>query len=95
MLALAAARAADNLVRPDCYARVGLDPKQARRAARRNPHWRAAKIWFARQAVETFSAAGLLCGTAMYIWRKAGLIEPAGSAGAAVGSGRPGASHDA
>lgn len=75
-LAVVAARAADSLVSPDCYARVGLNPKLARRAARRNPHWRASKIWFARQAVETFTAAGMMSGPARFVWRKAGLIGP-------------------
>ena len=76
-LALVAARAAGSLVHPDCYARVGLDPKQASRAARHNPHWRASKAWFARQAVETFTAAGpMSLVRPVYIWRKAGLIGP-------------------
>lgn len=74
VLAVVAAISSDRLVHPGCYARVGLDPKQARRAARRNPHWRASKTWFARQAVETFTAAGMLSGPARYIWRMAGLI---------------------
>jgi P-aminobenzoate N-oxygenase AurF len=74
VLAVVAAISSDRLVHPGCYARVGLDPEQARRAARRNPHWRASKTWFARQAVETFTAAGMLSGPARYIWRKAGLI---------------------
>jgi NAD(P)-dependent dehydrogenase (short-subunit alcohol dehydrogenase family) len=55
---------------------LGLDPEQARRAARRNPHWRASKTWFARQAVETFTAAGMLSGPARWIWRVAGLLQP-------------------
>jgi hypothetical protein len=75
VLALVAYHATDRLVSPGCYARVGLDPKQARRAARRNPHWRASKTWFARQAVETFTAAGLMSGPARRIWRRAGLLE--------------------
>jgi hypothetical protein len=78
VLAIVAHRAADSLISPGCYAQVGLDPKQARRAARRNPHWRASKAWFARQAVETFAAAGLISGPARYIWRKAGLIGRGG-----------------
>ncbi len=75
VLALVAYHATDRLVSPGCYARVGLDPKQARRAARRNPHWRASKTWFARQAVETFTAAGMMSGPARRIWRWAGLLE--------------------
>lgn len=77
VLALVAATSTAHLIHPDCYTRVGLDPKQARRAARRNPHWRASKAWLARQAVETFTAAGLISGPSARIWRRAGLLEPA------------------
>ncbi len=76
VLALVACTAAGRLVNPRCYAHIGLDPREARRAARRNPHWRASKAWFAREAVETFAAAGLLAGPARYIWQLAGLIGP-------------------
>jgi len=75
-LALVALHATERLVHPDCYRRVGLDPRLARRVAARNPHWRASKTWFARQAVETFTAAGLMSRTARHFWRKAGLIDP-------------------
>jgi hypothetical protein len=74
VLALVALHATERLVHPDCYAKVGLDPEQARRVARRNPHWRESKTWFARQAVDTFTAAGLMSRPARYFWRKAGLI---------------------
>lgn len=77
VLALVAAISTAHLIHPDCYARVGLDPKEARRAASRNPHWRASKAWLARQAVETFTAAGLISGLSERIWRRAGLLEPA------------------
>jgi hypothetical protein len=77
VLALVAAISTDHLIHPDCYARAGLDPKEARRVARRNPHWRASKAWMARQAVETFTAAGLISGLSERIWRRAGLLEAA------------------
>ncbi len=57
-LAVVAALSADRLISPTAYARVGLDPKEAKRVARRNPHRRASTTWLARQAVETFTAAG-------------------------------------
>ncbi|MGO8957673.1 MAG: AurF N-oxygenase family protein [Streptosporangiaceae bacterium] len=79
VLALVARTASERLVSRACYARVGLDPREARRAARRNLHWRAARAWFARNAVETFAAAGLISGPARFIWRRAGLIGPAGT----------------
>jgi P-aminobenzoate N-oxygenase AurF len=86
VLALVAYTAAERLISPACYAHVGLDARAARRAARRNPCWRASKTWFARQAVETFAAAGMISGPARCIWRKAGLTGPAtlpGAGGAA------------
>jgi len=76
-LALAALHATERLIHPGCYAKVGLDPKQARKAAAANPYWRESKTWFARQAVETFTAAGLMSSRlTRRIWRKAGLIGP-------------------
>jgi hypothetical protein len=78
VLALVALHATDRLIHPGCYERVGLDPKQAQRVAKQNPHWRESKTWFARQAVETFTAAGLMSSRlSRRIWRKAGLIGPA------------------
>lgn len=82
VLALVASTAAERLISPACYAQVGLDPRQARRAAQRNPYWRASKTWFARQAVETFAAAGMISGPARIIWRKAGLTGSATAPGA-------------
>jgi hypothetical protein len=74
VLALLAALSADRLISPAAYARVGLDPKEAKRVARRNPHRRASAAWLARKAVETFTAAGLIKGPAKFIWRWAGLL---------------------
>lgn len=79
VLAAVAALSADRLISPGAYARAGLDPKQARRAARRNPYRRASAAWLARQAVATFQAAGLIGGPARHIWRVAGLLTGAGA----------------
>ena len=77
-LALVALHATERLIHPGCYATVGLDPRQARKVAAANPHWRESKTWFARQAVETFTAAGLMSSRlSRRIWRKAGLLGPA------------------
>ena len=76
-LALVALHATERLIHPGCYAKVGLDPRKARKVAAANPHWRESKTWFARQAVETFTAAGLMSRPAKHFWRKAGLIGPA------------------
>jgi len=74
VLAVVATLAADRLINPAVYARVGLDPKKAKRVARRNPYRRASAAWLARQAVATFEAAGLIQGPARRIWRAAGLL---------------------
>jgi hypothetical protein len=66
----------DRLVNPAAYARVGLDPKQAKRVARRNPYHRASMAWLVRQAIATFTAAGLIEGPAKRIWHAAGLLGP-------------------
>ena len=79
VLAVVAALAADRLINPAAYARVGLDPKKAKRVARRNPYRQASAAWLARQAVATFRAAGLLEGPAERIWRAAGLLNPSGA----------------
>jgi hypothetical protein len=77
VLAHVASVATRRLVSPACYAAVGLDPRAASRAARRNPHGRASRQWLARQAVEAFAAGGLISWPARRIWRRAGLIGPA------------------
>jgi hypothetical protein len=69
-----AAISVDRLINPAAYASVGLDPKTARRVARRNHHHRASAAWLARKAVETFTTAGLIQGPAKLIWRWAGLL---------------------
>jgi hypothetical protein len=74
VLALVAALSAGRLIKPAAYARVGLDPKEARRVARRNPHRRASVGWLSRGAVQTFTAAGLITGPSRLIWRRAGLL---------------------
>ena len=77
VLAVVAALSADRLIKPAAYASVGLDPREAKRAARRNPHRRASLAWLARGAVQTFAAAGLIQGPARLIWRRAGLLDAA------------------
>lgn len=76
-LAVLATLAIDNLVSPAVYASIGLDPKEAKRVARANPYRRASMRWLARQAMDTFTKAGLIKGPAKLIWRRAGLLEPA------------------
>jgi hypothetical protein len=84
-LAVTAYLATTRLVDPQCYAAVGLDPRAAHAAARRNPYWRASTTRFARKAAATFRGTGLLGGPSAWLWHKAGLLEP-GQHGPAPGS---------
>ncbi|GAA3753575.1 hypothetical protein HDA32_004447 [Spinactinospora alkalitolerans] len=67
------------LINPRCYAQVGLDPREARRAARRNPHWQDTTTWAARKVVKTLSEAGAISGPGRYFWRRAGLLGRRGA----------------
>ncbi|MBB6173097.1 hypothetical protein HNR23_003157 [Nocardiopsis mwathae] len=67
------------LINPRAYAHVGLDPREARRAARRNPHWIDTKTWAARKVVATLGGAGAISGPGRYFWRKAGLLGRPGN----------------
>ncbi|MFI6575144.1 diiron oxygenase [Nocardiopsis sp. NPDC050513] len=62
------------LIDPKVYERVGLDPREARRVARANPHWTDTKTWAARKVVGTLTTAGAISGPGRHFWRKAGLL---------------------
>lgn len=79
VLGLVAYYSTTRLINPRVYAEVGLDPREAARAARRNPHWIDTKTWAARKVVATLGTAGVISGPGRYFWRRAGLL------------GRPGA----
>jgi P-aminobenzoate N-oxygenase AurF len=74
VLAIVAWLSSANLVHPRVYGAVGLDPKEARRVAENNPHWRETRKWAARKAVATFEEAGMLAGPVRWVWRRAGLV---------------------
>ena len=74
LLASVAYIVATRLIHPDCYAKVGLNPRQARRAVKRSQVRHDRTIWLVRKAVETFTAAGLMGGPGTYLWRKAALL---------------------
>ncbi|GAA1999979.1 diiron oxygenase [Nocardiopsis rhodophaea] len=75
------------LINPKVYAAVGLNPREARRAARRNPHWIDTKTWAARKVVATLGGAGAISGPGRYFWRKAGLLgRPGNSAPTPTGA---------
>ena len=74
VLAFTAYIVATRLIHPQCYAKAGLDPRQARKVVKRSQVRHDRTIWLVRKAVETFTAAGLMGGPGTYFWRKAGLL---------------------
>jgi hypothetical protein len=74
VFAIASGIATRRLIHPDVYAAVGLDPRKAKRVARRNPHWRATQKWAAERAVAFCREVGLIAGPSTLIWRRLGLL---------------------
>src|SRR3954469_23669593 len=74
IVASVAAIVAENLVQPGVYASVGLDPQQARAAARTNEQY-AAKLREAASGLVGFlRGAGLIGGPSELLWRRAKLV---------------------
>ncbi|OLR90152.1 AurF N-oxygenase family protein [Actinokineospora bangkokensis] len=63
------------LINPRVYAAVGLNPRQARRAAKANPHFRATLLFWGERIMGFLDEAGLVGGPAMPLWRAAGLVK--------------------
>jgi hypothetical protein len=74
LTATAAAFIVASLVSPKVYASVGLDEKQAARAARRNPHHRATVRWMGEKIMPFLDEVGMTNRTANAIYRAVGLI---------------------
>ncbi|MGW5877696.1 AurF N-oxygenase family protein [Nocardiopsis terrae] len=74
VLGLVTYYSATRLINPKVYEQVGLDPKEAYRVARGNPHWVGTKTWAARKVVNTLDTAGAISGLGRYFWKKAGLL---------------------
>jgi len=64
----------DIMVHPGAYQAVGLDPKQAREAARANPHHHETRRWLAEKIVEFLTEVGMIGGPSKRLWRKAHLL---------------------
>jgi hypothetical protein len=62
------------LISPQVYAQVGLDPKQAARVARRNPHHRETRRWLAEKIMAFLDEQGMVTRTSRPIYRLAALI---------------------
>src|SRR3954466_833251 len=74
IVASVAAIVADNLVQPGVYASVGLDPAEAKAAARANTHY-GDKLRAASTGLVTFLRdVGLIGGPSEALWRRAPLV---------------------
>ncbi len=74
VVAAVAAIVADNLVQPEVYAAVGLDPQQAKAAARSNRHY-SGKLREASTGLVAFlREVGLIGGPSELAWRRARLL---------------------
>jgi len=67
--------ASSQLIHPQVYAAVGLDPKQAARVAAANPHWRRSRAWAARRVTATLQEYGMIGGPGKRFWKRAGLLD--------------------
>ena len=65
---------ATRLINPKVYEQVGLDPKEAYKVAKKNPHWIETKTWAARKVVATLNTGEAITGLGKYFWKKAGLL---------------------
>jgi hypothetical protein len=74
VVAAVAAIVADNLVQPAVYASVGLDPAEAKRAARANEHHAARLRAAAGGLVAFLREHGLIGGPSELAWRRARLV---------------------
>jgi hypothetical protein len=62
------------LINPQVYAAVGLDPKQAARVARRNPHHQQTRRWMAEKIMAFLAEQGMVTGPARWIYRRTHMI---------------------
>lgn len=74
VVARAAHVIATRLVHPNVYAAVGLDRREAAKAARANPYRRETLAWAGRRLVAFFREQGLIAGPGTWLWRRSGLL---------------------
>jgi P-aminobenzoate N-oxygenase AurF len=65
---------ARNLVNPQAYRAVGIEPAVGRRAAVANPHHRETLKWAGAKVTSFFGDLGLIGGAGMPFWRRSFLI---------------------
>lgn len=63
-----------SLINPQVYAQIGLDPKQAARVARRNPHHQQTRRWMAEKILAFLDEQGMVSWTARPIYKLVHLI---------------------
>jgi P-aminobenzoate N-oxygenase AurF len=73
--ALAAGLIAESIISPKAYEKVGLDAKQAHRAARRNPEFQATKQWMAEKIIPFLDEVGMINPIARRIYKAAHLMS--------------------
>jgi hypothetical protein len=72
--AVVAYTVADILIHPRVYLSVGLDPKDARAAARANPHHQETLRWMAEKIVAFLTEIDMIGGPSQALWRRAHLL---------------------
>lgn len=74
-LALAAPFLVRLMLNPEVYRSVGLDPKQARKVAQRNPHYQQSLRWMGERIVGFLTEAGMIKGVlTKALWRRSHLL---------------------
>ena len=74
VVAAVAAIVAENLVQPEVYASVGLDPEKAKAAARANEHYAAKLREASTGLVDFLRGVGLIGGSSERLWKRAHLL---------------------
>jgi hypothetical protein len=74
VVAAVAAIVAENLVQPEVYASVGLDPEKAKAAARANEHYAAKLREASTGLVDFLRGVGLIGGSSERLWKRAQLL---------------------
>lgn len=75
VMGVSAYLASVHLVHPMVYADAGLDPRDAWKTARRNPHARATRAWAARRVRATLEEIDMIAGPGRWLWKRAGLLD--------------------
>jgi hypothetical protein len=65
------------MLHPNVYRAVGLDPRQARKAAMANPHYRESLRWMGERIVNFLTETGMISGVlTTALWRRSLLLGP-------------------